>query len=57
MFGFFILDVNDCVDVTCQNRGSCLDGIDGFTCVCVDGFSGENCQIGKISNSRDSSMN
>ena len=44
---FCILDVNDCVNVTCENGGTCLDGIESFTCLCVEGFSGEHCQIGK----------
>jgi hypothetical protein len=30
-----------CADVVCQNNGICEDGI----CICVDGYSGTNCEI------------
>ena len=28
----FLTDVNDCVNHTCQNGSSCVDGINNFTC-------------------------
>jgi len=30
-----------CQDISCQNNGTCLDGI----CNCPDGFEGDNCEI------------
>lgn len=29
----------------CQNGGTCLDGIGEFTCLCVNGFEGKQCEI------------
>ena len=26
-----------------MNNGTCTDGVDSFTCNCVDGFTKENC--------------
>ncbi len=32
----------------CQNNGECTnDNNGGFTCTCKNGFTGENCEIGK----------
>lgn len=39
----FPLDVDDCVPNPCVNGGSCSDGINNYTCSCVDGFEGRNC--------------
>ena len=34
-----------CLTVTCQNGGSCIDDIvNGTACVCVDGFTGSECE-------------
>lgn len=40
----FLSDIDNCVNVTCQNGGSCLDGLDKYTCSCVSGFSGSHCE-------------
>ena len=26
-------------------RGKCIDGINSFTCVCIKGYHGDNCQF------------
>ena len=28
-----------------QNGGTCLDGVNSYTCVCAPGFTGGNCEI------------
>ena len=33
----------------CQNGGACVDGVNSFTCICVPGFEGNQCQISKYS--------
>ena len=40
---------DDCSSVTCQNGGTCVDGINTATCDCVPGFTGSSCEtnIGK----------
>ena len=43
-------DIDDCANSPCQNGGSCTDGVNQFTCQCVPGFSGTNCEISKYEN-------
>jgi len=35
---------DDCVDVSC-NYGTCVDGLNNFTCECQAGYSGVSCNI------------
>ena len=44
---FLPLDVDECASSPCQNGGKCKDAINAFTCDCVSGYSGSNCEIGK----------
>lgn len=37
-------DVDECASVPCMNGGSCVDGIDSYSCVCAAGYSGILCQ-------------
>ena len=41
----FYLDIDDCSPNSCQNDGSCIDGIADFTCDCSEGFAGNTCEI------------
>ena len=45
---FFLLDINDCYRSPCENKGTCIDGVNSYTCACVPGFEGKNCTIGKL---------
>ena len=40
------LDIDDCATSPCQNGGSCTDQVNGYTCSCVDGYDGTNCETG-----------
>ena len=40
------LDIDDCVTIPCQNGGSCTDQLNSYTCNCVDGYDGTNCETG-----------
>jgi hypothetical protein len=40
LFSFSSCETDACKDVTCDNGGTCVEG----DCVCLDGFSGVNCE-------------
>ena len=44
----FLADINDCVNHTCLNGGSCVDDVNNYTCRCVPGFKGDRCEKSKI---------
>ncbi|XP_066274796.1 uncharacterized protein [Branchiostoma lanceolatum] len=37
-------DIDDCASVTCQNGGTCVDGVDSYGCDCVAGYDGDHCE-------------
>jgi len=38
-------NIDDCPGHRCQNNATCLDGIDGYTCNCLPGFTGDQALI------------
>lgn len=44
------VNIDDCVQNLCQNNGSCIDGINSYTCDCSPQFSGQFCHqdVGKL---------
>jgi len=38
-------DVDECESLPCQNSGTCHNEFGGYTCVCVNGWEGDNCSI------------
>ncbi len=43
----YFTDINECASNPCRNGGTCVDGINSYTCQCVQGYFGTNCEIGK----------
>ena len=41
---YLVLDKDDCPSSSpCDNGGSCVDGIDSYTCQCTNQWLGDNC--------------
>lgn len=40
-------ELDECDSEPCVNSGTCQDDVDGFTCLCRDGYTGNTCEIGK----------
>ena len=41
------VDIDECASSPCQNGGTCNDAVNSYTCQCVPGYTGSNCEIGK----------
>ena len=41
-----MVDIDECATSPCQNSGSCTDQINGYTCNCLDGYDGTDCETG-----------
>ena len=41
------LDIDDCIEQPCKNNGTCIDGVNNYTCNCNDMYTGRNCSTGK----------
>ena len=42
------LDIDDCESGPCQNVGTCIDGVNSYTCTCNPGYTGHDCETGRI---------
>jgi len=38
------INIDECDPNPCLNGGTCTDGVNSYTCACIDGFTGEDCQ-------------
>ena len=43
-----LTDINDCINHTCRNGGLCVDGVNNYSCNCLEGFTGHHCDIGRL---------
>ncbi|KAH3712061.1 hypothetical protein DPMN_071738 [Dreissena polymorpha] len=39
------IQVNDCLNATCVNGGTCIDDIRSYICRCMKGYKGQSCDI------------
>jgi len=42
----FFADFDECESFPCQNGGACTDGVNSYTCTCLPGYTGPQCQTG-----------
>ena len=45
-FPIFVSDIDECDSSPCQNGGTCHNGQNMYTCTCLPGWTGQNCEIG-----------
>ena len=38
------MNIDDCIGVTCNGHGTCIDRVDTYACNCSQGFEGETCE-------------
>ena len=50
LISYLWLDIDECEAKPCRNSALCLNQENKYRCICQGGFSGKNCDIGKISN-------
>lgn len=42
-------DGDQCESSPCQHEGRCKDGLDEYTCACLEGYEGRNCELCEFS--------
>lgn len=47
----YLPEIDECVTTAnpCNSNGDCLDMVNSFECMCYSGWTGDRCQIGKLS--------
>ena len=43
----YFADVDECSSHPCVNGGTCTHDINSYFCMCVSGYHGINCEIGR----------
>ena len=41
-----LLDIDECSPNPCKNGATCVDGINEYSCTCVAGHTGTDCETG-----------
>ena len=47
-FQLSLPDIDECSSSPCQNGGTCTDAVNSYTCACVDGYNGDDCETSKL---------
>ena len=43
---FSVVDINECTSSPCMNGATCTDAVNSYTCGCVAGYMGTDCETG-----------
>ena len=43
-----LTDIDECVTHRCAYGGSCVDGVNNYSCSCTAGFTGDRCGTGRL---------
>ena len=43
----YISDIDECASLPCLNGATCIDGVNGYVCLCAPGWTGTDCSISK----------
>ena len=41
-------EINECESSPCQHNGTCIDEVNRYSCVCIPGYTGVNCEKGAL---------
>ncbi len=43
-----VIDTDECASSPCQNAGTCIDAVNGYSCNCTSGYEGINCETSDV---------
>ena len=46
--GFSCVEIDDCLSDPCNNGGTCVNGVGDYTCTCMDGYMGPECDYATV---------
>ena len=44
---YLLSDTDDCLGAICLHGGTCVDGVNEYTCTCPAGRTGRHCEVGE----------